>query len=90
MRGDCEMRQLQYLALVFGPGLSQLGRERKDFRLAGIFFLILIVGSPNLTTLTLPVDLSLTYTPNFLFLPGVLNGLFNLTSRPLYFAIINL
>ncbi len=50
--------------------------------LAGLFFFILIPGCPNLTILTLPVDLFLTYTALFLLLPGVLNGLFKVTVLP--------
>jgi hypothetical protein len=58
-----------------------------DLCLAGIFFLILIPLAPNLTTLTLPDLLSLTYTPNFLEALGVLKGLFKLTDLPLYLAM---
>ena len=46
--------QLQYLALVFGPGLSQLCLALKDLRLAGFDFLILIVFSPFLLALVPP------------------------------------
>ena len=52
---------------------------KNDLCLAGIFFFIFILGSPNLTTFTFPLDLSFTYTPNFLLLLGVRNGLLSLT-----------
>jgi len=41
--------QLQYLADVRGPGLSQLCLARKLLLRAGFDFLIRILGSPKLT-----------------------------------------
>ena len=63
----------QYLALVLGPGLAQLWRARKDLRLAGMFFLIVMFLSPKRTTFTeLP---SFTQTADFLGPFGVRKGL---------------
>src|SRR6056300_1725830 len=75
--------QDQYLALCLGPGLSQLCLALKLLRLAGLDFLIFILGSPKLTFTTLPFGF-LTYTLNFLTSPRI--GLFNFTVRPWYSA----
>lgn len=61
-------------------------RARKDFRRAGMLFLMLIFGSPKRTICTRPLG-PLTYTADFFFPPGVLNGLFRLTFLPLYSAM---
>src|SRR5210317_888141 len=74
----------QYLALVRGPGLSQLCLARNDFLRAGLDFLIRIFGSPKFTFLTFLVFGSRTYTLNFLTSPCI--GLPSLTLRPLYSA----
>jgi hypothetical protein len=71
--------QLQYLADVRGPGVEHLCLARKLLLLAGFDFLMVIVGSPNRTVLTLPVLGLRTFTANFFALPGVLYGRFNLT-----------
>ena len=86
--------QLQYLAFVLGPGVSQLCLALKDFLAFGLDFLIFIVFSPlaaadvppcpKFTFLTFLVFGSLTYTLNFLTSPCI--GLFSLTLRPWYSA----
>jgi hypothetical protein len=63
-------------------------RAKKLRFLAGMFDLILMSGSPNLTMLTTPVDLFRTYTANFFDLPGVLKGLLRVTVLFWYVAIV--
>jgi|TARA_R100000084_G_scaffold85155_1_gene40218 hypothetical protein len=63
----------QYLAENLSFAVSHLCRARKDLRLAGWLFLIVILLSPYLTSLTsLPF---LARTALFLALPGVRFGL---------------
>jgi len=50
--------QDQYLALVFGPGVSQLCRARKFALRPGSFLRIFIFGSPNVTRTTFPLSLT--------------------------------
>ena len=73
--------QLQYLAFHFGPGLSQLCLALKLFLRSGMFFLIVMFGSPKLTLTTLPFSF-LVYTENFFGPLGVLNGLLRVTVLP--------
>ena len=63
-------------------------RAKKLLFLAGMFDLILMSGSPNLTMFTEPVDSFRTYTANFFDLPGVLKGLLRVTVLPWYVAIV--
>ena len=79
-----QARHDQNLALVLGPGFSHLCRARNDLRRAGLFFLIVMLGSPKLTFLTLPVLGSFTNTFDFFTSPRI--GFPRGTFRPLYFA----
>ena len=73
----------QYLAVnLLGGLVSHLCLARKDFRLAGISFLMVMLGSPNLINLTLSPTLA--STANFLDLPGVRLGLYKLQIFRLY------
>tara|TARA_R110000765_G_scaffold400641_1_gene495730 strand:+ start:112 stop:468 length:357 start_codon:yes stop_codon:yes gene_type:complete len=65
--------QDQYLALSLLVAVAQRCLALKLFLLAGMFFLILILGSPKRTNLTLLPDFA--RTADFLDLPGVFFGL---------------
>tara|TARA_R100000544_G_scaffold37170_1_gene27574 strand:- start:4536 stop:4856 length:321 start_codon:yes stop_codon:yes gene_type:complete len=65
--------QDQYLALSLLVAVAQRCLALKDFLLAGMFFLILILGSPKRTNLTFLPDFA--RTADFLDLPGVFFGL---------------
>ena len=71
---DYQARQDQYLAEVLAGGLeSHRCLALKLLRLAGIDFLIFIVGSPYRITLDLPP--AQARTTNFFRAPGVRRGL---------------